>query len=213
VGNAFRCFRGEARGKWALEIWNQMRAGRHDATGHLVASYGAVAVRRGTVRDGADAVRACPGRMSACGKRFSVRYQRWRAPPERNSAIAGFAQNVSEFTRSSALGPPPPYLGNFCSLFPSPLPPHHTHSPLPTPPGGPPHQALFYSHQLRSALADLRLLRRRGAKASAVHQQGLRLDPRYGSGTRQRIIREGRPEQVGGEEVDRDIREEGWVGG
>ncbi|KXZ47048.1 hypothetical protein GPECTOR_38g285 [Gonium pectorale] len=56
-------------------------------------------------------------------------------------------------------------------------------------------QALFYSHQLRSALADLRLLDRKGRKAEAVHRHGLRLDTRDAYGEL-RIIREGRRERV-----------------
>ncbi|GIL45779.1 hypothetical protein Vafri_2927, partial [Volvox africanus] len=55
--------------------------------------------------------------------------------------------------------------------------------------------ALFYSHQLRAALADLRLLRRKGRKAAVLHQHGMRLDTRDETGVK-RIIREGRREQA-----------------
>ncbi|KAG2448847.1 hypothetical protein HYH02_006198 [Chlamydomonas schloesseri] len=54
--------------------------------------------------------------------------------------------------------------------------------------------ALFYSHQLRAALADLARLERRGRKSEAVHRHGLRLDTRDADGIK-RIIREGRPER------------------
>ena len=59
-----------------------------------------------------------------------------------------------------------------------------------------PLQALFYAHQLREALGDLRRLDRREAKSKAVHMHGLRLDTRDAHGTT-RIIREGRPDKVG----------------
>ncbi|EFJ52503.1 hypothetical protein VOLCADRAFT_115981 [Volvox carteri f. nagariensis] len=55
-------------------------------------------------------------------------------------------------------------------------------------------EALFYSHQLRTALADLRMLRRKARKAEAVHRHGLRLDTRDEAGVH-RIIREGRREE------------------
>ncbi|GLI64014.1 hypothetical protein VaNZ11_007175 [Volvox africanus] len=55
-------------------------------------------------------------------------------------------------------------------------------------------EALFYSHQLRAALADLRLLRRKGRKAAVLHRHGMRLDTRNETGVK-RIIREGRREQ------------------
>ncbi|GIL94458.1 hypothetical protein Vretimale_656 [Volvox reticuliferus] len=56
-------------------------------------------------------------------------------------------------------------------------------------------EALFYSYQLRTALADLRLLRRKGRKTAMVHQHGVRLDTRDETGVK-RIIREGRREQA-----------------
>eukprot|EP00198_Chlamydomonas_reinhardtii_P001201 XP_001690536.1 predicted protein [Chlamydomonas reinhardtii] len=55
--------------------------------------------------------------------------------------------------------------------------------------------ALFYSHQLRAALADLARLERRGRKSEAVHRHGMRLDTRDADGIK-RIIREDRPERA-----------------
>ncbi|KAG2432877.1 hypothetical protein HXX76_008609 [Chlamydomonas incerta] len=55
--------------------------------------------------------------------------------------------------------------------------------------------ALFYSHQLRAALADLARLERRGRKSAAVHRHGVRLDTRDDDGIK-RIIREDRPERA-----------------
>lgn len=69
--------------------------------------------------------------------------------------------------------------------------------PSPAPAAVASRQALFYSHQLRAALADLARLERRGRKSEAVHRHGMRLDTRDADGIK-RIIREDRPERVGG---------------